>query len=317
MAKASMLLVRDEPPDGIRERWAETDAQGRFRYDSIPAGRYDYAFAFDNRRAILRRSLLVARDLTVRRDETIDLEYRFLRIKGDDASAPAVPPVEDVATFLTHRQLRDLAEAAFRGTATWPGDRVPTLLADALTGRRVRSTLVREWLLAKTAALRTRMAAGVLDDAARGLVLDLAAAYDVNRVSGLLSDTETRDLLSALSVAAGLLSGDPSSGVYLPLGIVAAVLGPSPGASRWWNRSDAGFAAHVKAVLERAEERPSAIDHAALCRILQYAMLRRATGGNGLMTSSKIKIRPVEFPAVIRKSSAEMNFASRTCADVS
>jgi hypothetical protein len=289
MTKASVLLVRDEPADGIRERWADTNEQGEFRFDSVPAGRYDYVFAFDNVPGRLRRSLLVGRNVVVKRDATLKLTYRYERISGSDSSAPAVPAAKDAMTFLRDEELSFLADACRRDTALWPGGSAPLLLSDALTGRRVRTTLIREWLLGASARLDALMAKGSLDDAARPLLLDLATAYNANRASGLLTSTEERELRAKMAIGAEWLAqgaGRKKSwdrDQFLTLGAVAAALSPSGLAPKWLKTADRQFEARLKVFAEEAEARPSAIDHAQLCLLLEYAMLRRTMGEDGCL----------------------------------
>jgi hypothetical protein len=300
LPRATVLLVKDEPVDGIRERWADTDERGAFRFDSIPAGTYDYVFVFDNLPAQLRRSLLVDRAFAVPRDTTIEPELAYARPRGSDEAAAPVPPADTAAALLSDDQVGTLRRAARKALPVWApahGRGTPPLLAaDALTGRRAHTSLIREWLLGAARELQGHLKAGRLDHAARDRMIDLAAAYDVNRASGLLDDTEERELRAALALAAELVcreaeprpaesdSAPPELGrdllrkdANIPLALAAAAgaLGSSNLAPQWLDRAEARFAARLDALARRAEVAPAATNLEELCLVLEYAMVAR------------------------------------------
>jgi len=283
MANASVLLVRNEPPDGIPERWADTGREGEFRFDSIPAGRYDYVFVFDNLPGLLRRSLLVRKDFAVKRDETIRPMFHYRRIGSPRKTRP-LPLAERAPSFLDEDQVASLARACRTEFAP------PLLAADALSGRRIRTRLIRGWLIGSAQKLRARLESGRVDSALLTEMTDLAAAYDMNRAGGLLTDPEERELRETLKLAAvrllsaherKQLAGD--SGAYVPLALVAGALKPSPLSAKWLGRADAMFRRRLDALARQAEWAPSDIEHQELCLVLEYALINRALGcGNYL-----------------------------------
>ncbi|MFH1731147.1 MAG: hypothetical protein ABIF82_05805 [Planctomycetota bacterium] len=284
MPRATVLLVKEEPADGIAEHSSDADDYGEFRFDSIPAGTYDYVFVFDNLPARLPRSLLVARDLTIKRDTTTAPLLNYRRMQGSDKRAPVVPPAERAAAFLTDGQVERLRRIAPAGSAG------PLLAADALSGRRVRTSLIREWLVRSAANLHSTLQRTAITGDAVTQMIDLAAAYDVNRASGLLTNTEDRDVRSALKLAAvhlvraqepGKLPGGSSG--CLALALTAGALRSPSLSKQWLKRADAMFEARLAAVKTRAKENPTAVDHGGLCSMLAYAMVNRALGcGNYL-----------------------------------
>ena len=116
MAGASVLLVRNETPDGISERWADTNALGEFRLDRIPAGTYDYVFVFDNLPARLRRSTLVKMNLAVAADAITRPTLLYRRISDAKTAAEVLPPARTGAAFLDDSQVKTLSV---------PGRRIP------------------------------------------------------------------------------------------------------------------------------------------------------------------------------------------------
>ena len=284
MPRATVLLVKDEPADGIAEHWSDTDDYGEFRFDSIPAGTYDYVFVFDNLRARLPRSLLVARGLKIKRDTTTAPLLRYRRMQGSDERAPVVPPAERAAAFLTGEQVERLRRIARTGRP------FPLLAADALSGRRVRTSLIREWLVGSAADLHSTLQQTAIGGDTLTQMIDLAAAYDVNRSSGLLTNTEDRDVRSALKFAAVHLvraqergkSPAGSSGC-LALALTAGMLRSPSLSKQWLKKADAMFESRLAAVKARAKEDPAAADRGELCSMLAYAMVNRALGcGNYL-----------------------------------
>ncbi len=283
MANASVLLVKNEPVDGIPERCVDTGREGEFRFDSVPAGKYDYVFVFDNVPGPLRRSLLVRQDFVVKRDETIRPMFHYRRIRGPDKSRP-IPPAKAAASFLDDDRIASLVRACRTDFAP------PVLAADVLSGRRVRTSLIREWLIGSAQKLRSRLKEDPVDSIMLAEMTDLAAAYDVNRAGGLLTDPEERELRAALKLAAvQLLSAHDrkklakNSGAYVPLAVIAGALKPSRLSAKWLGRADAMFKERFTTLIRQAEWAPSSIDHQELCAVLQYALVNRALGcGNYL-----------------------------------
>lgn|GEM_PF-3302208 len=283
MPKCSVLLVRDEPPDGISERRADANQLGEFRFDSVPAGRYDHVFVFDNLPSPLRRSLLVAQDLVVQRDVTARLELRYERV-GGQPKLPDIPRADRFASFLTDEQLTTLARHCRRGTE------LPLLAADAFSGQRTRTTAVREWLLASAKELRDALQRAPVDRAVVAKAADLAVAYDVNRASGLLSDPEERDLRAALAMTAvhalraaerRELPDDLDTATALTL--AAGALGPGKLSRTWVRKADEMFEKRFEPIARQTEADPDSLDTADLCRMLEYAMINDAIGcGNYL-----------------------------------
>ncbi|MFO7899858.1 MAG: carboxypeptidase-like regulatory domain-containing protein [Planctomycetota bacterium] len=287
LARASVLLVRNEPPDGIQERWADCTTAGEFAFDSVPAGTYDYVFVFDNLPCRLRRSLLVARDFVVKRDATVRPELEFRRLGGDGPGGPPLPPVEHPAAFLTDEQVERLVATARRARPVWPGAEPtvpPVLAADALTGRRVRTRLVRTWLLDACRKLRETTTGGEADEAMIRDVIDLAAAYDLNRASGLLTRHEALALRSVLGDAAARIRRaarrtelPEHANAYTALALAGAVLGPSPAAERMSETARDLFDARFRTLREEAEQNPYRVAPAELCSVVEYALINEAT----------------------------------------
>lgn len=283
MPKVSVLLVRDEPPDGISERWADANQLGEFRFDSIPAGRYDHVFVFDNLPSPLRRSLLVAHDLVVKRDVTAKLDLHYERI-GRQPKLPPLPCAGGSVSLLTKEQVRTLALHCRRGTG------LPLLAADAFSGQRARTTAIREWLLTSANELRAALQSEPMDLAVVAKTTDLAVAYDVNRVSGLLSDPEERDLRAAVAMAAvhvlraverRELPDDLDTAAALLLS--AGALGPGKLSKTWVRKADEMFEKRFEKIARQADEDPGSLDTTELCRIFEYAMVNDAVGcGNYL-----------------------------------
>ena len=281
MPHASVLLVKNEPVDGIFERWSDADEHGEFRFDSIPAGQYDYVFVFDNLPSRLRRSLLVARNLKVKRDTTTTPVLGYQRMQGSDKNAPPVPAARKSAAFLTDGQVERLRRTAYRN------DAIPMLAADALSGRRVRTGLIRRWLIASAARLHRTLEKDAITPGLVVEMTDLAAAYDVNRASGLLTNTEDRDVRSALKLAAVhlVLAQDlkkmrPDSRSGLALAITAGVLRSRDLSKMWLKKSDEILAARLESMAVRADENPGSVEHAELCSMLAAAMTNRSLGSD-------------------------------------
>ncbi len=279
MPRASVLLVNDEPPDGITEHWADANNQGNFRFDSIPATRYDYVFVFDNLPGRLRGSLLVRRGLEVKRDVTAPLKLIYTRIQGSDKNAADVPAAERVAAFLDDEQVEILARSCQTGA------HLPLLAADALSGRRARTSAIRQWLLESARSLQSKLEKGPVNSAVVTEIADFAAAYDMNRASGVLTNTEEREVRAMMIIAAELLTrayhqkrqpGD--SNACLALALTAGALRPSRFSERWLRQADTMFEKRFAAVAQRAERDPASVAPEELCRILQYAMVNRALG---------------------------------------
>jgi len=291
MPHASVLLVKNEPVDGIFERWSDADEHGEFRFDSIPAGRYDYVFVFDNLPSRLRRSFLVARNLKVKRDTTTTPLLSYQRMQGSDRSAPPVPAPRKSAAFLTYGQITRLRRTAYRN------DAIPMLAADALSGRRVRTGLIRQWLITSTARLHSTLQQDATVSTLVVEMTDLAAAYDVNRGSGLLTNTEDRDIRSALKLAAVHLvraqelkkiRSDSTSS--LALAITAGVLRSTDLAKLWREKSNEILMARLESMAIRADENPGSVEHAELCSMLAAAMTNHALGSDNYL---KHKLRRV------------------------
>ncbi|MFW6108164.1 MAG: hypothetical protein ACOC70_03070, partial [bacterium] len=287
LARASVLLVRNEPPDGIQERWADCTTAGEFAFDSVPAGTYDYVFVFDNLPSRLRRSLLVARDFVVKRDTTVRPELAYRRLAGDGPAGPPLPLVERPAAFLTDEQVERLVAVSRQARPVWPGGEPtvpPVLAADALTGRRVRTDLIRTWLLDACRKLRERTSAGETDEAMVRNVIDLAAAYDLNRASGLLTRQEALALRDALGDAAARIRRaarrtdlPERANAYTALALVGAVLGPSPTAERMSETARDLFEERFQTLRQQAEENPYRAAPAELCSVVEYALVNEAT----------------------------------------
>jgi len=284
MRRASILLVADHPADGIHERWADTDGQGEFRFDRIPADTYDYAFAFDNLPARLRRGLLVARDLKVRRDTTVEPVLSYQPIPDAEGYEDGTPVAERAAAFLSDDALR-----ALQGRCRAGGE-VPLLASDALLGRRVRTTALRRWLLDSADGLREEVLDGPMAPAGVRRAANLAAVYGLNRASGLLTRAEDREVRAALEGAVGRLAGVPRSLIpagdaetCLALALIAAALRPSESSEHCLRRANAMFESYLARAAARAELEPTAIDHAELCSMLEYAMVRNALGDDAFL----------------------------------
>ena len=289
MNQPSVLLVKTEPVDGIHERWADASSHGEFWFEGIPACTYDYVFIFDNLPGRLRRSLLVKRDFEVKRDAPNNPVFTYRRLREPKASAPVTPAAESAASFLDRRQIDRLTRAGKIALPTWEPTfrRVdpPLLAADALSGRRVRTSLIREWLRSRMKALQSRLSKGAIDRAAVDQVLDFAAAYDLNRASGLLTDGEELDVRELLADAAGRLHHaydrkklPAGTNVYTALALISGALRPSPASDEWLEKADTMFERRLGVVAEEAERDPCGIDHKELCSILEYAMVNRAMG---------------------------------------
>ncbi len=281
MPRASVLLVKMEPVDGITERRADAGTDGRFRFDSIPAGTYDYVFVFDNLPARLRRSLLVAKSLTVKRDTTTAPVLRYRRMQGSDRTAPAMPPAEAM-TFLTDRQVARLRRAARSGAP------MPLLAADALTGRRVRTPVIRTWLLVSAARVTRDFQRRPLAPGAVNELIDLAAAYNVNRGNGLLNNTEDRDVRTALNLAGSRVAElveqrdlPPHARTDLALALTMAAIVPRPCPKDDLEPYGAWFRSRLDFLAARAEHDPATVDHDELSAALAAAMVYDALGCDG------------------------------------
>lgn len=294
MPRASVLLVKDEPPDGIRERWADADAAGDFRFDSIPAVTYDYVFVFDNVRRRLRHSLLVASAFEVVRDTTIQQTLWYRRLRGSDRNAPVAAPADTAAAFLTDAQVRTLADYCHGRAAVWHSSRdrtePPALVADALSGSRAHTSLVRQWLLAAAEKARQEAQNAAATAALLDGVTDLAAVYDLSRATGLLTDTEERDVQIVLASAADLIvrayhrqALGTEANACVPLALTAGALRSWRLARNWIDAADDMFEKRLAALAALAEAEPGAVRHEELCSVIEYAMINHALGcGNYL-----------------------------------
>ena len=313
MPHASVLLVKNEPVDGIFERWSDADEYGEFRFDSIPAGRYDYVFVFDNLPSRQRRSLLVARNLEVKRDTTTTPVLSYRRMQGSDRNAPLVPVAANSAAFLTSEQIERLSRTAYRN------DAIPMLAADALSGRRVRTGLIRRWLIASAERLHSTLQRDAITPGLVVEMTDLAAAYDVNRSSGLLTNTEDRDVRKALKLAAVhlVLAQDlkkmrSDSNSSLALALTAGVLRSRDLSKQWLKKSDEILAARLEGMAIRANEDPGSVEHAELCSMLAAAMANRALGSDDRL---KHKLRRVTKLAAAYLTPSERRVAPGKRAD--
>jgi hypothetical protein len=285
MREPSVLLVRNEPPDGIRERWTDAAENGAFRFENIPAGRYDYVFVFDNLPCRVHRSLLVRRDVEVPSGAELDLTLRYERLPGADSSARPRGLAKSAARFLTDDRLAELREAARRETR--PGRQLPLLALDALQGRRARTAQIREWLLASLASVRRQFAARSVEPEAVQALIDLAVAYDVNRASGLLTNTEDGELRDALAVAAEVVIRSEERNALraraagaAALGAVVAALHPSSQSDRWLSAANRMFERELAVRLAQVRRDPVAANREAICSLIEYAMIRQAVEGD-------------------------------------
>ncbi len=306
MSRATVLLVKDEPVDGIHERWADTGAAGAFAFDDIPAGTYDYVFVFDNLPTPVRRSLLVARNVEVEARTTTRLELDYRRLGADPGTWEPVRRRKRPAAFLTDSQVEHLGSAARKGEAVWPTEdptEPPLLAADVLAGRRLRTGLVRSWLIESAATLRRMTAEDELEPALVRNVIDLAAAYDLNRGSGLLSRDEKLAVVDALSDAATRLNraarrGDlpEDTNAYVALELAAVAVPPQEAVDAWSETAEDLFEARFDTLRRNAEQDPRKVDRAELCSILEYALINDAVGcGNYLDDDMRRLVRLVAW----------------------
>ena len=314
---ASILLVRDEPPDGVHEHWVQANHFGEFRLDNLPAGRYDYVFLFDNVRRPLDQSLLVARNVEFDPGDNSDLRFHYIRPHGLDARAPRAPLAERPAAFLDKTLAANLVRDCRAAKAIWPGPdpaTPPVLAADVLTGTRSHTTVIREWLLNAAGKLQASFADKAPDLSARASAeadaesisrtIDLAVAYNLNQASGLLNDTEVLKVDTALGAAAESiaravkLDEAVQADAAVALLLTAAALDSSPLAPEWHKRSRELFTARLNAVAQAAEQNPAAINHAGLCSLLEYAIADNAIEGLARRDWQKIE-RIVDLAAAM------------------